>query len=253
MFENARQDFERAKKLFKEEVIPPADYDRATRSLDSASAGVKNLNAELQIARHSLADTELRAPYDGRVTAQLAENHEMVRAGQVVLAYHSIQWLEVDVNIPENDMVRRNLVPGSPAQVRFSSVPDKLYDVKLMEWSSQADSLTRTYVVTFRFKTPQDFKVLPGMSADILWVENFTDGTQLTVPLSALASMAEGSSFVWVYSDQSEGVEQRRVETGRLSGASRIEIPQGLKEGEQVVVTGSRLIHVGEKLTVKTL
>ncbi len=253
VYENARQDFERAKKLFDEGVIPPADYDRATGALDSASAGVKNLKAQLLITRHSLADTELRAPYDGRVTAQLVENREMVRAGQVVLNFHNIQWLEVDVNIPENEMVRRHLEPGSPAHIRFSARPDSLYEVKLKEWSSEADSLTRTYVVTFRFQAPKDLQVLPGMSADILWAEDSGESEQITVPLSALASTAEGDSFVWVYDEEAQEALARPVKTGRLHGTSRSVITKGLEGGERVVVTGSRLLQAGAEISVTTL
>ncbi|MDF3130447.1 efflux RND transporter periplasmic adaptor subunit [Kiritimatiellaeota bacterium B1221] len=253
VYKNARLDFARAKNLFEEAVIPPADFDRSTGALDSASAQVQTLEAQLQVARHRLEDTALRAPFDGQVTAKLAENHEMVGAGQVVLAYHNIQWLEVDVNIPEKDMARRSLVPGSPAQIRFSTMPDKLYDVKLKEWRSQADRLTRTYVVTFRFESPEDLKVLPGMSADILWREDAAEVAQLWIPHSALAATAEGVPFVWVYDEESGEASPREVKTGRMDGASRITIVEGLTEGEQVVVTGSRLIQAGEKLRVVPL
>lgn len=248
LLENARQDFDRAQKLFGEQVIAQADYDRATSLFDSADASVKTLNAQLQIARHSLLDTQLTAPYDGQVTDQLMENHEMVHAGQVVLKYHDIQWLEVTVTMPENDIVHRSLQEGAPAVVSFSSVPEEQYDAKLMEWSSLADPITRTYSVRFRFRAPQDINVLPGMSAEIRWVDNTSESTLLTVPVSALSSTADGRPFVWVYSEQTQTAEQRPVETGRLADSSRIAVLSGLKEGEQIVVSGSRLIHEGQKL-----
>jgi RND family efflux transporter MFP subunit len=250
LLDNARQDFDRAQKLFGEKVIAQAAYDRATSSLDSADASVKTLKAQLQIARHSLLDTQLTAPYDGQVTAQLVENHEMVHAGQVVLKYHDIQWLEVTVNMPENDIVHRSLLEGTPAHVSFSSVPGKRYDAKLMEWSSLADPLTRTYAVRFRFEAPKNIKVLPGMSAEIRWAETSSETARLTVPVSALSSTADGRPFVWVYSEQMQTAEQRLVETGQLADSSRMAVLSGLKEGEQVVVSGSRLVHEGQKLTV---
>lgn len=248
VLDNARQDYDRAKQLFDEKVIPAAQHDRATSSLDSAKAAVKNLDAQLQIARHSLKDTELRAPYDGRVTAQLAENHEMVAPGAVVLKFHDIHWLEVTVNVPENEIIHRTMAQGASAQVSFPAAPGKTYEAQLKEWSSAADAMTRTYAVTFRFAAPQEIKVLPGMSAEVTWEDPLLSGKQLTVPVSALVSTADGRSFVWIYDERGNKAVRRVVETGSLSGASRIVLLSGVKEGDPVVVSGSRLIHENQSL-----
>lgn len=245
---NAQQDYDRAKTLFNEEVIAQAAFDHATSSLDSAKAAVRNLDAQLQIARHSLADTELRAPYNGRVTAQLAENHEIVTSGAVVLRYHDIEWLEVTVDVPENEIIYRSMESGSPARVSFPAAPGKIYDAELKEWSSAADAMTRTYAVTFRFKAPQEIKVLPGMSAEVAWADDTSAELQVTVPVSALASHADGRSFVWIYDEHSNTAEQRTVQTGALSGTSRIVVLSGLTDGDPVIVSGSRLIHKDQPL-----
>lgn len=244
---NARKEYERAEQLLAEKVIAQADYDRALSALDGADATVKNLNAQLQIARHSLADTTLVAPSDGAVTALLAENYEMVKVGSVVLRFHNTRKLEVTVNMPENEMVERDMNAAKPALVSFPAVPGKTFVAHLKEWSSDADAITRTYPVTFEFEAPEALTILPGMSARISW-ENGTVPSPLTVPVSAIAPDEKGGSTLWVFDADKGQAEQRTVQTGGLSGSDRVIVISGVSEGEQVVVSGSRLIYAGRAL-----
>ncbi|MCK4565250.1 MAG: efflux RND transporter periplasmic adaptor subunit [Verrucomicrobia bacterium] len=243
---NAKQEYDRAAGLFDEKVISQTDYDRASSAFDSADAAVETLDSQLQIARHSLKDTSLFAPYSGTVSEQLVENHEMVKSGEVVLEFHNIQWLEVAVSVPENEIVRRNMTGDKAVWVGFPALPGKKIEAKLKEWSSAADPITRTYAVTFAFEAPADVKVLPGMSAKVTWTEEPPAEAQLTVPVSALSSDAEGHSDLWIYEDGH--AVRRRVRTGALAGASRVVVLEGLAEGEQVVVAGNRLITEGQAL-----
>lgn len=244
----ARQDFQRIADLFAEKVVPQSDLDAATSARDAADASVKSCEAGLQIARHALADTAIRAPYDGTVTAQLVENHEMVESGQVVMRYHNIQLLEVTVSIPENEMISRAVGEGTPVEITLAAAAGRTFDGRLKEWSTEADPLTRTYAITFEFDAPADLKILPGMTADISWHSPRRDSV-LTVPVSALSPQADGSSFVWVCRESGMPAEVRPVTVGELVGSSRVVIKDGVSEGEQVVVLGGRLIH--ENLAVE--
>ncbi len=248
--QNAKQDYLRISGLFKEKVVPQSDYDHAKNGLDSADAAVKGINAQLTIARHALKDTSLLAPYDGTVSKQLVENHEMVRAGTVILQFQNIQWLEATVSVPENEIVKRSLDEAKLADVSFSAISGQQFKARLKEWSSVADPLTRTYAVTFKFQTPPEFKILPGMSASISWDDGTAAKTVLTVSASAITPVADGNSAVWIYDEATGRAKLRPVSVGNLVGASRITVTDGVSEGEQVVVSGSRLIHAD--LALKT-
>lgn len=248
--ENAKQDYDRVSELFEEKVVPQSDYDRARSSLDTADAAVKALKAQLQIAEHALKDTSLLAPYDGTVTEQLQENHEMINSGKVVLRYHNIQLLEIIVSVPENEIVQRTMKPGAKVQVSFPAIHGRKFDARLKEWSSVADKLTRSYAVTFEFDAPEGYKILPGMSANISWNETDSGATVLSVPVAALCPSGDGQSLVWVYDEEGGHAERRLVELGELKGASRVIVLSGLSEGEHIVVSGSRLIH--ESLALKS-
>jgi RND family efflux transporter MFP subunit len=248
--QSAKQDYNRVAELFEEKVVPQADYDRAKGAADASAATVKNLNVQLRIARHALSDTSLRAPYDGTVTKQWVENHEMVKPGKVVLSYHNIQTVEIVVNIPENEVANVAAeAEGREVAVSFPAIYGSSFKARLKEWSTAADPLTRTYPYTFALKAPEGVQIFPGMTANIELSNKKEQKMVLTVPVSALVPSGTNESAVWVFKDTKSKAELRDVVTGSLYGASRVVIEQGLSEGEQVVITGSRLIH--EDLSLK--
>ncbi|MDZ8118804.1 efflux RND transporter periplasmic adaptor subunit [Pontiella agarivorans] len=246
---NARQDYRRVTQLFEENVVAQADYDRAESANDSAEAAVKNIEAQLQIARHALEDTSLRAPYDGTVTAQRVENHEMISPGAVVLQYHAIDKIEIVVNIPENEMggIPLNRT-DSYVEVSFPALRSQTFSARLKEWSTLADPLTRTYAVTFELNVPEGVVILPGMTANVAFSKPEEQALVLTVPVSALVAGPDGGSSVWVYDEEQETAALRSVQVGVLSGDRRVVIAEGIAEGEHVVVSGSRLIHENQAL-----
>lgn len=244
----AQRNYERIAKLFEETVVPQSDLDRALGARDAANAAVRSLNAALQIARHALEDTVLRAPYDGTVSAQFAEAHELVAAGHPVVQFQNIHDLEVAVRVSENEMVQRDILEAQSVSVSLPALPEVRFPAQLKEWSSKANPLTRTYDVTFGFEAPDEFRVLPGMSADVSWNVPAGSRAALTIPVSALSVRPDGETQVWVLA-QSGGVAQpRRVTLGALVGTSRVEVAEGLAEGERVVVSGGRLIHATQPL-----
>jgi multidrug efflux system membrane fusion protein len=252
LLENAKQDYQRISGLFEEKVVPQSDFDRAKSRLDSSESSVKNVNAQLQIARHALEDTSLRAPYDGTVTEQKVENHEMIKSGDVVLRYHDIQTLEIVVNIPENEVANAPMhTDGIRVLVSFPALRGETFAARLKEWSTRADALTRTYAATFEMTAPAGGRILPGMTANVDFSKTNDQAIVLTVPVSALVSGPQGGSSVWIYDAEKGDAELRSVVPGELNGTARVVIAEGLSEGELVVVTGSRLIH--DNLPLKTV
>ena len=246
VLKNAKSDYDRIRQLFDEKVSPQADLDRAKGSFDVAAASVKTLKAQLNIAQHRLSDTTLLAPCDGIVTRQLVEQYEMVSSGEVVVKFHNIQSLEVVVNVPGNVIARyRGTSRDIWGWVIFPASYGKKYKAKLKEWSSEADSITRTYAVTLGFEAPQDLWVLPGMSAKVIWADDQALARRFTVPVSALVPDDAGNSCLWVYDTETGKAELRVVQTGPMMGTFRIVVSDGLAPGEKVVVSGGRFIHEG--------
>ncbi len=244
--EHSKQDYDRAVTLFQQQVNAKADYDRAKSAHDRAVAMEQSLKAELQIACHQLEDTTLKAPYDGMVIEQKVENYEMIEPGQVVIAIQDIATLEVEIHLPENEIVKYPLAKNLPAEVRFTSAPDQRFTIYLKEWTARADEVTRTYTLTFRFTPPAGCQILPGMTADVYWTsppEGYK--TQLIIPTDAVFSTTGHDTYVWVYDDATSQVLKRAVELGSLTGKNQVQLLSGLDENEWIVMAGSDKLTEG--------
>ncbi|WP_028586586.1 efflux RND transporter periplasmic adaptor subunit [Desulfocurvus vexinensis] len=253
---NAGLNLGRTGPLLASGAVAQADYDNAQSAHDTARAQAQALEAQLAAARHALDDTVLRAPFDGLVTARHVENHEMVAAGQLALALRDIAELEIDTDVPETDMARMapGRTPGASgapaAQVEFLARPGQHHPARLKEWSAEPDPATRAYRVTFALPAPQGLAILPGMTCQVLLPTGPSAPGALSVPASALgaAGPKAGRSAVWVFDPQTATATRREVRTGQLVQGSRVEVLDGLAEGEPVVAAGVDFITEGMAL-----
>lgn len=241
--DTANLDFARIQTLFKKKVIPEVDHDHAKNSVRTLASSVAAIDAQLLIARHQLTYSSLRAPYDAIITAQLIENYEMVQPGRVVLGLHAIDTLEIEIKVPENEIISRGLRRGSGALASFPARPDKHFPAVLSEWNTDADPITRTYAMVFTLASPGDFMVLPGMTAEVIWAAPENEPPGITIPAKALVTDGSGDSSVWVFDAASSTARKTKVEVGSLNGASRIIIKKGLAIGDRIVVKGVDFIR----------
>ncbi len=247
--DNARQDFQRMKQLFDEKVIPQADFDHAGTGRNTAEAAVKAIRAQLKIARHQLDYTTLKAPYDGIITQTHIENFEMVAPGQVMVGLHDISNLEININVPENEIINHPLVPGQRAGVRFPSLGQKQFPVTLKEWKTTADKATRTYGTTFTMPRPQGIQIFPGMTAEVEWPGSKNNDQTLTIPAKAVINDSTGKAHVWLFDSTTSMASKTPVTLGTLCGTSRIVVESGLMPGDLIVTDGVDFITGAMKLT----
>ncbi|MEL6547385.1 MAG: efflux RND transporter periplasmic adaptor subunit, partial [Myxococcota bacterium] len=98
----AESEFKRVEKLLAENATTQAQYDNTNAEFESAKAQLALSEASHSIARKSVNDTRLVAPYDGRVTGRHAEPAEQVRPQQPVLSIQRADSVvEIAVSVPE--------------------------------------------------------------------------------------------------------------------------------------------------------
>jgi membrane fusion protein, multidrug efflux system len=164
-FDAAKSNFERSESLQKRGAVAMAVLDRARQELDMADAA-------LRTATRALEETRLLAPFDGRIANRIARELQNVRAQEQVAILEDISTLEIEINIPERDMMfgsrgltvddARDLVE---AKAEFSTVPGRQTDIQLKTFSTRANPVSRTFLVSFAFEPPPDQNILPGMTA----------------------------------------------------------------------------------------
>ncbi|RUO50151.1 efflux RND transporter periplasmic adaptor subunit [Pseudidiomarina aquimaris] len=246
-FELANAQYQRTKNLVDEGVISPQQFDEVKANLEVS-------RANLETAKANLNYTELRAPFAGTIAHVFVENFETVQPQRPIATLQMDEAIDISINVPEQLFARVQRRTDYQPEVRFTAQPEKVYRAQLKEWDSTADPATNTYKVVFTMPTPQDFNVLPGMSASVRVdsgaVSNKpADGVY--VPTSAVFSATtetpEAEPRVWVFDPESQQVSQRQVSTGSVTGEA-IEITAGLRAGEQVVVAGVHALRDGQKV-----
>ena len=208
----------------------------------AAEAVLRGMEAQVQVAEDNLADTVLKAPFDGIIARRDIENFANVQAGQDIVLLQGLDVVHLAFDIPGPDVVEftRLGVEQVRARAVFSSLPDQEFDAELTEFSVQADSATQTYRGRAAVVVPEGEAILPGMVARVI-VRAEGRESRIFAPLTAIAAGPDGSPFVWL-TDAGGKVTKRPVTLGDARGGD-VTVADGLAEGDTIVSAGvSRII-----------
>ncbi len=239
--DTAKADYDRYRKALEKNAVTEQQVSRSKGQLDISQA-------ELDIAEKALQDTELRAPFAGRIVRRLVDDFANVRLKEAVLVLQDESSLELRVAVAERDWTRGEggisadeLTRRINPRVEVASHRGRFFPAHVKALSNSADPVTRTYAVTFGFDSPTDINVSPGMTGKIivdLYTENRVMGiAPVSVPSSAVVADEEGNPYVWAVDPSTMRVAKRAVELGELSGAT-VPILSGLSSVDMVVVSG---------------
>jgi RND family efflux transporter MFP subunit len=250
-FDAAKSNFERSEGLQKRGAVAMAVLDRARQELDMADAA-------LRTATRALEETRLLAPFDGRIANRIARELQNVRAQEQVAILEDISTLEIEINIPERDMMlgSRGLTVDEArelieAKVEFSTVPGQRIDLDLKTFSTRANPVSRTFLVSFAFEPPPDQNILPGMTATVMLRRAPDAGTGAAggkpvrmVPVEALTTHS-GASNVWRLDPESMKVSAVPVEVEAIKGGAALIRTEALANGDEIVASGARFLAEG--------
>ncbi len=255
-FNRAKNDFSRAKNLIKDGNISKIDYDKLESNFLSA-------RADLNLAKQQLAYTELTAPFDGVIARRYIQSFEEVQAKQNIVSINNVELLEVKFDVPENLILTLRKIESKGSTERFKakdhiqvmasfqSRQDKEYALTFKEVATKAEENTQTFTVTYTMPRPDDVMILPGMSASVKVDLSKVVATKdmFYLPVSAVVADINLQGTVWIVNQETMQVEPVSVTVGKLKG-NEIEISEGLKEGQRVVVAGVPFLYKGLKVSL---
>ena len=201
---------------------------------DAAIAGIEKL-------REAPLSVEWPAPQAGLVLERAAVNGMRAAPGDVLfrIGDASVVWALIDLS--ERDLAM--VAIGQRVTVRPRATPGRAFTGKVALVYPQINRETRTGRVRVELANP-DGALKPDMYVDAT-VETGAEKPVLTVPESAV--LDDGARRI-VLVDRGEGrFEPRRVTLGRR-GADRVEIADGLRDDERVVVSANFLIDAESNL-----
>jgi RND family efflux transporter MFP subunit len=239
----------RGKELVKNNFISRSEYDKLY-------SNYKISEANLNTAKRNLKDSTLLAPFTGIVADSYVENHEQIKAKETLMSLHDITELDIEIHVPEKFMQKlkqkENDGDSKDLFVKFDAFPQKKFNVDFKEFSSQSDPDTQTYAVVFMMKQPKSINVLPGMSVTIsarMSNKNINQSDYYILPISAVFSEDKQQSYVWLINPTKLTVYKQAVKTGMMQD-SNIEVTEGLKPGQRVVIAGVHQLRDNQLVTL---
>ena len=249
----AKRYFERMQKA-DARGITQLERDNAEAGADKAAASVLQAKANLVVAEYDLKKTKVIAPISGQIGKSAAYVGDYVSPSKGALA-HIVQIDPIRVTFPLTD---RNYVAwrasqkkgGAPEYRMRLMLPDgSIYD-REGAWAYDDNEMSKeTATITMRLTFPNPDRMLIPNSYVTLLTDYKVPPKVMCIPQQAVFDLTSGNEAVWVLKDDMT-VEQRAVKTKETSDGW-VPVVEGLKEGEQVVISGISKLHVGMKVKLE--
>lgn len=197
--------------------------------------------AELERTRTAPVSVQWTAPRDGVVLERNAIEGMRANVGDVLFRIADISVVWALIELPERDLGR--IAQGQKVTIRARAFPGRSFAGSIAVIYPQLNRDTRTTRVRIELAN-SDMKLLPDMYVDAD-IDIGGGGAVLAVPESAVLDNGERKL---VLLDKGDGrFAPREVSTGRR-GDGRIEITNGLAEGDAVVTSANFLIDAESNL-----
>jgi multidrug efflux pump subunit AcrA (membrane-fusion protein) len=267
-FENVRLQRERVEALFQKQVISKREFDTANMDYkvaeaqlassqqnlkllqegarpevrEAAQGKLKEMEAVLAQERIRLQNSSLIAPFDGEVTRKYVETGALVSSSTPIATIVHTRILKVVANIIEKDVPL--IRTGMKARIRVEAYPDKVFEGRVERINSGLDLATRTIQAEVYIPNPNRL-LKPGMFAKLEVV--LSEKPQaLVVPVEAVLE-ERGARFVFLV--KGNQAFRKEVVTG-IGEEKNLEILDGVREGDQVIVRGQESTKDGATVRV---
>lgn len=226
----AERNFERIEGLASNRIATERSRDEARSNLDVSTAA-------LELAKVKLEKTRLVAPFDGIAGLRQVSVGDYVTTGQDLFNLEDIDPIKVDFRVAEKFLPA--IRTGQTIEISVDAYPGRNFEGKVYAIDPRIDAAGRSIVLRARVDN-QEGILRPGLFARVTLVLELKPEA-LTIPEQAIVPRGD-SQFVFKVIDGK--VQQTKVTIGtRRNG--RVEIVEGLSNGDTVVTAGHQKLREG--------
>lgn len=225
----------RQRSLLDRDAISQESYDQIVTEL-------RTIQADINLVRARISETELRAPFDGIIGLRYVSEGAYTNANTKIARLVKMSPLKIDFSISErySDQVK----VGYP--VTFT-VDEKQYQAKVYAVDPKVESNTKTVLLRAMFPNKNE-ELMPGRYAGIVLQLNELNNT-IAIPTEALVPEMEGEI---VYVMRNGKAETVKVSTG-LRTEALVQVTDGLKFGDTLLTTGILQLRQSMPVMLDTL
>lgn len=234
---------ERAQALSRTGAGTGAQVEDLTAQMKSLEGSIASARAQRKAAEARLEDLIIRAPFAGRVGTRSVSLGAYVAPGTRITSLDDLSKVRLDFAVPENLLGRLKL--GQTVNAISAAYKGRTFKGSVSTIDPRVDQTTRTARLTAEFEN-QDEALKPGMFLSVA-LEVSTKEDAVVVPEEAVVS--EGLRHI-VYPVKDNKVERRVITIGQRQGG-KVEVVDGLKAGETIVVLGVQRVRPGAEIIAR--
>lgn len=233
--ELAADDERRKKSLLDINGISKEDYDKVLNALNM-------VKAEREVIESQLAETEIKAPFDGVVGLRYVSEGSVITTSTLVATMQDIDPIKAEFSVPER--YARDLKTGTEVKVEVGDSTGS-FEGKIYAVEAKVDPDTRTLKARAKIPNPQG-RLLPGSFCKVeITLQRVNDA--IVIPAEALVPQLNSQSvFVCV-----NGIAQSVPVTPGIRTDREIQIVDGLKPNDTLILTGLLQLSEGKPVVRK--
>ena len=240
----AQQQADRMKKLFDAGAVSQQDYEQAATAVETSTAQLRAVDAQIREQQVELGYHRVTSPTAGIVGDIPVRVGDRVTRSTVLTTVDEHAGLEVYINVPVAQAPQ--LKPGLPVRI-VDDAGRQVAATTVNFISPSVDTATQSVLVKAQLESSSGFRTDQFVRTQVVW----STEPALTVPLVAV-SRINGQYFTYVAEKGDAGLvaRQRAVQLGPVVGNDYV-VLGGLKEGEQLIVSGVQKIGDGMPVAVQ--
>ncbi len=227
-----KRELDRLTPLYEDRLVTASEYNAALRAYEEADAAYSA----------KAATGTVTSPITGIITSIDVAEGQFVQVGEAIASVSSSERLTLRADVPEKYFDRLSAFDDATISLPYSDINISLSSVEGKRISQATTAAVTPGYIPVYFSFKNNGTVIPGANVETYLLGNKSDDV-ITVPLTSLSEQ-QGLMYVFVKLDD-ECYTKVPVTTGRSDG-KRIEITGGLKDGDEVVATGTTTVRIAE-------
>lgn len=229
----SQSNFKRNRELLDGNLISKQEFDQSKTRFEADTALV-------DLRKRQLKDTRITAPFSGTVGSR------EVSPGQVISQNTTLTWLvsldpvKLEFNVPERFL--SVCKTGQTIDVKVAAYPQNKFEGIVFFVAPFVEPQLRTTLVKATLANPEEL-LKPGMFATLDLTLTIRDKA-IVIPEPAIFRTLDDKRAMIYVVDAENQAQLRTVLVGERK-SKKVEILEGLAEGEMVIVEGSQKIGPG--------
>jgi len=256
-YKNVLTEWERIKNLYENNAISKSQYDAVNAQKETAEAGARQAEANYKTALKQLKDSYLVSPINGIVSDRFYDVGDMCTPQMPVFTVVDMDTVKIEIQVPDNEVSL--MKEGLEALISVDAYPDTMFKGSVYKVYPTINPATRTTTVEIRIPN-KNHLLKPGMFARVKVIVEKRNNV-LVIPRKAILERTEldlssgeiTTSRVkidrYVFVVNGSVAHKRKIKTG-IENDNFVEVTDGLKKGELLVVIGQQFVSDSSRVEI---